>query len=186
MTPLAALWIPIVLGAVLVFVASSLVHMALPWHKGDYLSVPNEDKVLDALRPFGIAPGDYFLPKPTTMADMKSPAFIEKTNRGPKIVMTVMPNGMTPMGGLLVNWFIYLVVVSFVTAYVTGRALGPGAAYLKVFQIAGATGFAAYSLGLWQQNIWYRRSLGTTLRSTIDGLMYAMLTAGAFGWLWPR
>jgi hypothetical protein len=34
-------------------------------------------------------------------------------------------------------------------------------------------------------SIWYHRSWGTTLRYTVDGLVYALLTAGIFGWLWP-
>ena len=37
--------------------------MVLPWHRSDYPKVPNEDKVLDALRPFAIPPGDYMMPR---------------------------------------------------------------------------------------------------------------------------
>jgi len=32
----------------------------------------------------------------------------------------------------------------------------------------------------------YKRNWGTTLKSVFDGLVYALFTAGAFGWLWPR
>ena len=58
MSVVAALWLPILLSAVLVFVASSIIHMASPWHKSDYPKMPNEDGVMDALRPFAIPPGD--------------------------------------------------------------------------------------------------------------------------------
>jgi hypothetical protein len=77
-------------------------------------------------------------------------------------------------------------VVNVFAAYVTGRALGPGAEYLEVFRFVGATTFAGYALALWQNSIWYSKAWGTTLRSTVDGLVYALLSAGVFGWLWPR
>ena len=85
-----------------------------------------------------------------------------------------------------VQWFIFSLAVSFIAAYVAGRALPPGSPYLHVFRFAGVTAFACYSMALWQNSIWYRRSWGTTIRSTLDGLVYAGLTAGTFGWLWPH
>ena len=185
MTGLSALWLPILLSAVLVFVASSLIHMASPWHKSDYPKMPNEEQVMDALRPLAIPPGDYFFPRPADRADMQSPAFLEKVNRGPVAVMTVMPGGMS-MGRNLVLWFVYIVVISAFAAYVAGRALPAGTVYLHVFRFAGATAFIGYSAALWQMSIWYRRAWVTTLKATVDGLIYATLTAGVFGWLWPR
>jgi hypothetical protein len=43
-----------------------------------------------------------------------------------------------------------------------------------------------FALALWQMTIWYRRSWVITMKSTIDGLIYACLMGGVFGWLWPR
>ncbi len=186
MVGIRGLWIPIVLSAVIVFVVSSIIHMVLPWHKGDYPKVPDQDKILDALRPFNLPPGDYMLPRPDSMADMKTPEFQAKLDRGPKVVMTVMPNGSGGMGASLGLWFLYILAVSFFSAYVTGRALGGGADYLMVFRFVGATAFLSYSMALWQMSIWYRRGWGLTIKSNIDGLIYACLTAGTFGWLWPR
>jgi hypothetical protein len=186
MTGLSALWVPILLSAVIVFVASSIIHMALPWHKSDYAKVPNEDRVRDALRPLAVPPGDYMIPRPQSMQDMKSNEFIEKLNQGPVMVVTVMPNGPGSMGKNLILWFLYCVVVSAFAAYVAGSALPPGAPYLRVFQLAGVTAFAGYALALWQMSIWYRRDWSTTIKSTVDGLIYALLTAGTFGWLWPH
>ena len=90
------------------------------------------------------------------------------------------------MGRNLTLWFLYLVAVGIFAAYVTGRALSPGAPYLQVFRFTGAVAFAAYALALWQMSIWYRRAWTTTIKATVDGLIYALLTAGCFGWLWPR
>ena len=186
MTGLLALWLPILLSAVIVFVASSIIHMFLPWHRSDYGMVPNQDKVMDALRPFNIPPGDYMLPRPANLADMRNPEFIAKLDRGPKIVMTVMPNGHQGMGGTFVKWFLYAVVVNVFAAYVAGRALPPGTDYLHVFRFAGVTAFVGYSLALWPLSIWFQRSWMITIKATFDGLIYGLLTAGVFGWLWPR
>jgi hypothetical protein len=186
MTGLLALWLPILLSAVIVFVASSAIHMASPWHKSDYPKMPNEEKVMDALRPLAIPPGDYFFPRPSSRDEMRSPAFAEKMQKGPVVVMTVMPSGTMPMGKTFVLWFLYTVVVGLFAALVTGRALPPGAPYVRVFKFAAATAFIGYSAALWQMSIWYRRSWITTFKATVDGLIYALLTAGTFGWLWPR
>ena len=186
MTGLSVLWLPILLSAVIVFVASSLIHMATPWHKSDYPQVPNEDRVMDALRPLAIPPGDYMIPRPASREEMRSPQFAEKFKRGPVVVLTVMPPGPMTMGKSLVLWFVYCAVVGVFAAYVAGRALQPGAPYLQVFRFAGATAFIGYSLALWQMSIWYRRAWSTTVKTTVDGLIYALLTAGTFGWLWPR
>ena len=186
MTGLLALWLPILLSSVIVFVASSIIHMVLPWHKSDYPKMPNEDRVRDALRPFAIPPGDYFVPRADDMKDMKTPAFAEKLNQGPVMVLTMMPNGQFSMGRNLGLWFLYCAVVGLFAAYTVGRALPTGAPYLRVFHLVAVCTFIGYTLALWQMSIWYRRAWSTTIKSTFDGLIYALLTAGTFGWLWPQ
>jgi hypothetical protein len=186
MVPLLSLWAPILLSAVIVFAASSIIHMVLGYHRSDIKRVPSEDAFLDAFRKLDIAPGDYGVPCAGSMKEMKDPAFTEKLMRGPRVFMTVIAGGPPSMGKNLCLWFLYSVVVGIFAAYVAGRALGPGAHYLAVFRFAGCTAFVGYALALWQNSIWYQRAWGTTIRSTIDGLIYALLTAGTFGWLWPR
>ena len=186
MTSLYALWLPMLISAVLVFIASSVIHMASPWHKNDYPMLASQDKVMDALRPLSIPPGDYFVPRPSSRQEMNTPAFAEKMKKGPVVVFTVIPNGPMSMRRNLGLWFAYCAVVGVFAAYVAGRALPVGAEYLQVFQFAGVTAFVGYSLALWQMSIWYRRAWSITIKSTVDGLVYALLTAGTFGWLWPR
>jgi len=185
MTGLSALWLPILVSAVFVFVASSLIHMASPWHKSDYPKLSNEKQVMDALRPLSIPLGDYMMPRPSSRDEMRSPAFAERFKEGPVVMLTVMPSEMS-MGRNLAMWFVYCAAVGIFAAYITGRALPPGAPYAQVFRFAAATAFSAYTVALWQMSIWYRRAWTTTIKATIDGLIYACLTAGAFGWLWPR
>ena len=186
MTGLSSLWLPILLSSVFVFILSSLIHTASPWHKSDYRKVPDQDKVMDALRPFAIPPGDYMVPRPSSMQDMRTPEFKDKLKKGPVMVVTVFPNGVGGIGKNMVLWFLYLVVVGVFSAYVAGRALPAGASYLAVYRFAGATAFIGYSAALWQLSIWYRRAWGTTIRATVDGLLYALVTAATFGWLWPH
>ena len=186
MTGLDALWLPILLSAVIVFVASSIIHMGPFWHRGDYPKVPNQDKVQDALRPLAIPPGDYMLPRASNMKEMRTPEHMEKLTKGPVMMLTVLPNGPGSMARSLVLWFLYTVVVSFFAAYVASRALPPGTDYLRVFQLVGATAFVGYSLALLQMSIWYRRAWNLTFKAIFDGLIYGLLTAGTFGWLWPH
>jgi hypothetical protein len=186
MVPVLSLWLPIVVAAVIVFVASSIIHMLLKYHANDLRQLPHEDEVMAALRGFDVPPGDYCMPRAGSMAAMKDPAFVAKMKQGPVAIMTVMPSGQTAMGGTFVLWFLYTVVVGCVVAYVTGHALGVGAAYRTVFKLAGATAFACYALALPPFSIWYKRSWVTTFKGMFDGLIYALLTAGTFGWLWPR
>jgi hypothetical protein len=185
MTALTALWLPILLSAVFVFIASSIIHMTPLWHKNDYPRMPNQDQAMDALRPLAIPPGDYMMPRPANMKEMKTPEFVEKMKKGPIMMMTVIPHGAMSMARSLTLWFVYCIVVSYFAAYIAGRALPPGADYLAVFRFAGASAFIAYALALWQMSIWYHRAWSMTIKSTIDGLIYALVTAGTFGGLWP-
>lgn len=186
MTGLAALWLPILLSSVIVFLLSWVIHMLPLWHKNDYPKMSNEDAVRDAIRPLAIPPGEYIVPRAASAKDMKNPEFIEKLKKGPVLMLTVWRNEPFSMGKSLVLWFIYCVVVGIFSAYVAGRALPSGTEYLHVFRFAGVTAFTAYAVALWQNSIWYKRSCSVTAKLTLDGLIYALLTAGTFGWLWPR
>ena len=181
-----SLWMPIVLSAVLVFVASSLIHMVFGYHKNDVQAVPRQDDVMAALRPFNLQPGDYCLPRPASIKDLGSDEYKARVAKGPNLIFTVLPPDASFMGMTLFRWFLYAVVVSFVSAYITGVALAPGATYAQVFRVAATAGFACYAMALPQMSIWYRRNWGTTLLSMFDGFLYGCLIGGTFGWLWPR
>lgn len=186
MTQLYELWLPILLSSVVVFLVSSAIHMATPWHKSDYGKVPNEDRVTAALRPFAIPPGDYMVPRPASGREVRSPEFLEKVRQGPVMIVTVLPNRLTPMGTNLALWFLYSVIVGVFAAYVAGRALPHGAAYWAVVRFAAVTAFLGYAGALWQLSIWYRRAWWTTIHATVDGFIYGLLTGCVFGWLWPH
>ena len=182
---LSALWLPIVLSAVIVFVASSILHMVLPYHKSDYQKLPDEDKVLPVLRSAGLKRGLYVFPF-TTHKDMKSPAMIEKYNQGPVGMMTVFHNGPPAMPKFLGLWFAYCLIIGFFVAYLTAHTVSSGAHYLGVFRVVGTAAFLAYGLGNMSNSIWKGQTWSMTIKEVIDGLVFALLTAGTFGWLWPR
>ena len=185
MVSVVSLWLPVLLSGVLVFVVSSIIHMVLSYHAGESQPVPDEAKVMGALRPFEIPPGDYAMPRPASMKEMGEPAFIEKTKAGPVAFMTVLPNGPTAIGTSLARWFGYSLLIGAVAGYTAGITIGPGADYGLVFRVVGAVAFAGYSLAILQSSIWWYRSWRYTFLTMFDGLVYALLTAGTFGWLWP-
>ena len=185
MVELTSLVLPILLSAIVVFVASSIIHMMLRYHNNDFGKVPDEDGVMAALRPFALPPGDYMIPRPECHEDMKKAEYIEKAAKGPVALMTVMPSGIQGKGKSLALWFLYCVIVSLFAAYLTKHAVPAGTSYLTVFRFAGTTAFAGYALALMQNSIWYQRKWSSTAKSVFDGLIYALLTGGTFGWLWP-
>jgi hypothetical protein len=185
MVPLTDLWLPILLSAVIVFVASSIMHMLLPYHRSDYQRLPDEDNVLAALRAAGLKRGLYVFPF-CTHNEMNSPAVIEKYKQGPVGMMTVLPNGPPAMAKYLGLWFGYCLLIGFFVAYLTGRTLAPGTHYLEVFRVAGTAAFLAYGLGHLSNGIWKGQTWSMTIKEVADGLVFGLLTAGTFGWLWPR
>ena len=185
MVPLLSLWLPIMVSAVFVFFVSFVIHSVLKYHSNDFGAVPNENEVMDALRKFNIPEGEYLIPRPASSKDMTTPEFKEKLKKGPTGFLTFWDGSRQEMGKNLTQWFLYCIVVGVFAAYIAGRALGPGASYLSVFRFAGTCAFLGYAVALWQDSIWFKRTWSTTFKNTFDGLVYALLTAGTFGWLWP-
>lgn len=182
------LWLPILLSAVFAFVASSVIHMFLPYHRSDWKGVPDEDGLMDAMRGFNIPPGDFVVPRAGSPEALKSEDFKEKARKGPVLFMTVLPPGDPfAMGSQLFQWVLYCVLVGVFTAYLVGLALGPGPdMYRPVFRMASCAAFVGYSLAHLQRSIWYKQSWSTTMKNVFDGLIYGLLTGGTFGWLWPE
>jgi hypothetical protein len=185
MGALSALWLPILLSAVIVFIASSIMHMVLPYHRSDYDKLPDEDKVLPALRAAGLKRGLYVFPF-CTHEEMKSPAMVEKYNQGPVGMMTIFPSGPPFIPKFLGLWFFFCLLVSFFVAYLAAHTVAPGAHYLHVFRVVGTAAFLAYGLGHFSDGIWKGQTWSFVAKEIIDGLIFALLTAGTFGWLWPR
>lgn len=185
MVSIAALWIPILLAAVLVFVASSVVWMVLPYHRNDFTGVPDEEAVREALASPQLTPGQYHVPHAPDRDAYRSEEMQRKLEEGPVAMITVLPDGHPAMGKRFVQWFLYAVAVGVVAAYVAGRTLPAGAEYLEVFRVTGTVAWAGYGLAYVGDSIWFGRPWKFSAKMVFDALVYGMLTAGAFGWLWP-
>jgi|CXWL01.1.fsa_nt_gi hypothetical protein len=183
---LSQLWLPIILSAVFVFIVSSIIHMALPIHKSDCKKIRNEGAVIEALRSNGVEPGEYMFPRADSMKDMCSPEMMEKVKRGPSGWLIVAPAGGFNIGKSLIHWFIYCLIVGVLSAYVGWYSLGVGAKYLTVFRITGTAAILGYAVGNIPNSIWKGASWSTTMKFIFDGVVYALVTAGTFGWLWPH
>lgn len=175
---LTTLWIPILASAVIVWFASFLTHMVFPHHKSEWKKLPNEDKVLEALS--GAEPELYMFPY-CTMEEMKEPAFQEKQKNGPNGILVIW-KGPVNMGKNLIMTFMFYVLVGVFVAYIGSHSLDASATYLQKFQICGAVAFAAHGLGWMSFFIWF--GCGRFWPNFVDAVLYALLTAGTFGWLW--
>lgn len=175
-----SLWLPILVSAVVVFIAGAVIWMVMPWHKPDWSKTADEEAVRAALK--STEPGMYTLPH-CDPAQFKDPAMQQKFKEGPQAYITVVPNGLPQMGGKLIMMFIYNLLVAVLCAYFVSRTLAAGADYLSVFRIAGAVAFIAYGVAYIQESVWFGRSWSMTLKTFLDALIYGALTGGVFGWL---
>ncbi len=185
MTTLAALWLPILLAAVAVFIVSSLVHMVLQIHCGDYRKLPNEEAVLAAMRQNGVGAGQFMFPHCNSMKEFGSPEMQAKMKQGPLGTLVVRgPDGCN-MGKALGQWFVFCIVVGVFVAYLTGLACAPGADGMRVFRISATVALLGYGFSSVCDSIWKGVSWSTTMKFLFDGLLYAVSTAAVFAWMWP-
>jgi len=183
MVPLPELWLPILLSAVFIFIAANILWMMLPfWHRHDYGRLPDEGSVLAGLAK--AASGQYAVP----MMDWKNttPEQRAAAQAGPMASIIVRNPGAFSFPKTLILYFVYLLVVCTVVAYLTGITLGAGADYMRVFRVAGTAGILAFSFNSIADSIWYGKPWPVTFKIIIDGVIFGLLIAGTFGWLWPR
>ena len=185
MTPLMSLWLPVVLSAVAVWLLSSVIHMAMPWHKNDYPGVPDEDGLMAAMRPFGLTPGEYMLPRPKSGADMKSPEYLAKLAKGPVAILTIR-HGTWKMAQTMTTWFIFALLVAVIAACMTGAVMAPGVEHDHVIHYAGGITFLCYAMGAAPLSIWYNRKWSTTFKNAFDSLIYGVATGLIFAAFWPQ
>jgi hypothetical protein len=180
------LWLPVLLSGVAVFLVSSIIHMCLHWHKGDYVKMPGEEDVLAAMRSAKLEPGQYMFPCPSSMKDMATPEMMAKYEKGPVGFMSVLPNGPPAMGGALLLWFLYSLLIAAFVGYTASIALPAGASYREVFRLTATVAVMGFAVGNLVDSIWKGVRWAVTLRFVVDGVLYGLATAGVFGWLWPE
>ena len=182
---LTQLWLPILVSAIAVFILSALAWTVMPHHKKDFTGLPNADAVQALMRQNPPVPGQYAIPWVSETRGMEDPTIKEQMELGPRAYITIVPNGMPAMGPMMAKSVVFYLIVSLLVGYVSWHALGAGAEYLAVFRFAGTTAAMAYILATVPDSIWFGRPWGNFGRQAFDGLIFALTTAGIFGWLWP-
>lgn len=177
--------LPLVVSAIGIFVASSLIHMVFKWHTPDYRKLANEDEVAAALRKGGATPGQYVLPHCMDMKEMQSAEMQKKYADGPNGYVVLGPNGLPNIGKSLLQWFVLTLVVSGFIACICAAVFAPGAAPGTLLHVAGMIAFAAYGAGSVIDAIWFARAWGIVAKDLLDALIYAAITGASFALLWP-
>jgi len=185
MHDLPQLWLPILVSAVAVFVASSLIHMVLKWHNSDYKKLSNEDAVRDAIRAGAPAPGQYVLPHCADMKDMQGEAMQKKFIDGPVGFLTLRKNGPPTMGGSLIQWFVFNLAIATVAAAIALQTYGLQGESHRAGHLVGMLSLMAYGGSSVQAGIWMGKPWVSVAKDLLDALIYATLSALTFVWLWP-
>ena len=185
MVSLAQLWLPILLAAVFVHVASAIIHMFLKfWHTADYHGFSNEDEIRKALSKGSPAPGIYMIPycKPE---DMKKPEFQEKMKQGPLAFTYLRAGQPMNMAKPLIQWFVFCLLVALFSGYVGASTLASGTDGMQVFRVVATAGFMAFGFASIPSGIWFGQPWGAVFKDVVDGLVYGLIVGGTFAWLWP-
>ena len=186
MVSISALWLPIVLSAVLVFVVSSIVHLLLPYHRKDFLRLPDEDAARAVLGRQSLGRGQYFMPFAPDMKAMKDPEMEKKFVEGPVAIVTVLKRGHVNMGPHLIQWFVFLLGMSITIAYLLSRTLPPQTEFMQFFRVASTIAWLGYAGALIWSGIWKGVPWSTVMKDVFDGLLFALVTGAAFAGFWPK
>ncbi len=185
MANLMQLWLPILVAAIGVFVASSLVHMVFKWHNSDYRPLANEDEVRAAIRTGSPAPGQYVLPHCKDHRDVKGEAMQAKFREGPVGHLTIVGNGMPSMGAMLGKWFVFNLGVAAIAACLALQVLGLAADRHAAGHLVGMVSFLTYFGGSVQNGIWMGKPWSAVAKDLLDSLIYGTVSALTFMFLWP-
>lgn len=180
---LYALWSPILLATVGVFLAGNLVWIVLRYHKSDWNKLPNEPAIREALR--GLKPGGYSVPFCAGFKERENPDWQARYEEGPVLNINVFPPGKVSSLKPSAQWMAFCFVISTLVAYIAGTALAEGTPFGKVFQLTTSVSVLAYSGSNALGSIWYGHTWSRTAKDILDGLIYGFLTGAIFGWLWP-
>jgi len=185
MAILLPLWLPILLSAGVVWIASAIVWMALPHHKRDFINLPNEDAFSEFLHKSGIPPGNYVFPDFRGREAMKNERICKQLEKGPVGHLSIWPTPLT-MGGKLIATFLVYLAISTLIAYLTRVALPGAAPFARVFQIAGTAGVLAYCFSFIPTGVWFGAYRRTLIASFIDGIAFGCITGAIFAWFWQH
>jgi hypothetical protein len=180
------LWLPLLVAAVGVFVASSLIHMVFKWHNSEYLHLDNEDEIRTAIRQHAPGPGQYVIPHCADMKDLQAPEMQKKFTDGPVGFLILRPTGLPRIGTNLGQWFALNLLVAIITAHLADQALPRGADPHHIFHFTALITFIAYAAGALSDGIWKGQPWRGVAKDVLDALIFGIVSGFAFAWLWPH
>ncbi|MFT3807062.1 hypothetical protein [Arenimonas sp.] len=182
---LPAVWLPILVAAIGVFVASALIHMLFRWHHSDFRRLPDEDAAAAALRSKPLPPGQYTLPYCDGMKEMQTEEMQKRYRDGPIAVLIVRKPGIPGMGPILFQWFLLNLAIATIAAMLVLQVVGLQAHPHAAGHLVGMISLLAYGCGSVTNGIWFAKPWGTVAKDLLDALIYGTVSAFAFVWLWP-
>ena len=185
MIPIAQLWLPILVSAAAVWVASAIIWMAMPHHKNDYSRLPDETRFSAAVGPLGLPPGTYGFPFVSNHDETKTPEFKKQWTDGPRGHLSIWPEKVSMARNMLVTFAVFL-VVSGLIGYIGSLTLAPGAGFSKVLQVLGTAGVLSYCFAFIPNGVWFGQSARTMTMHVLDGVLYGLGTGAVFAAMWPK
>ena len=179
------LWLAILLAGLLCWIASALIHMLIKYHNADYKGLTNEEAVSAALAEKDPIPALYTLPYCIDMKAMGEEHIQKKFNDGPVAMITIMPNGMPPMGKLLTQQILFFIFGSFLIGYLATLSISTNADFMMVFRQVFVAAYLTYGRAQIPYSIWMGQPWSNCIRYMLDALIYAAVTASTFAFLWP-
>ena len=187
--PFGALWLPVVLSSVAMFLLGGVAWMVLPHHKKQWKRFPDESAARLLLK--ALPPGQYRIPYTTGPNPMKDPAFLARHGEGPVGTLALEKPGPMGMGRRLGLTFAVNFAIAFTTAYVLWLSLGwvhvggLVASPRDIFQIAAAVTFGFHVFALFPEAIWFSKSWRRIGWEIVDAIVYAVVTGAIFTHCWP-
>ena len=102
------------------------------------------------------------------------------------MILNIASGDSGSMGRPLILWFLYVIVVSAMAGHIAYPRHDLTVDSRSIFHTVALTALLAYAGALWQQTIWFRKPWLTSLKSTFDGLIYAIVTGAIFVYFWPK
>ncbi len=158
----------VLLSSVLVFIVSTIIHTVLKWHESDYAALTPEQE-----RAFAAFPSGSFY-SPHRKNSPSHQAWQERCKREPAVMIRVRSSKHAEhptMGIHLSLWFLYVLVVSAVTAYAETLAK-PAHSTSLCFLVS----FLAYWGAEPSKCIWYMVPVSQAAKNAVDSLLYALAT----------
>ncbi|HKR63718.1 MAG TPA: hypothetical protein VJZ00_08300 [Thermoanaerobaculia bacterium] len=146
-----------IVGALIVFFTSAIVHMFTPLGTAGAKMIPHEDAVIDAMRNNLTESGVYFYPgmnMQTHPSEAEQKAWEEKLRRGPSgMIIHVAQGSELPFPKNLIWEFLTVLGSCLVAAWVVSRTVGTYGTRVIIVAMFAVFAFLSITASHW---IWYQ------------------------------